>query len=244
MTAFILLNPLFLIWTGFVVAVSDIVLQVGGITPFTTIDFPGRLAAVIFCQGCPWRCQYCHNRHLLPAGENGKYPWEEVLRWLGTRRGLLEGVVFSGGEPLLQRQLPEAVEQLHRDGFEVALHTSGVYPERLRKILPSVEWVGLDIKAPFDEYDVITGGGNGERVRHSLGFVLASGKAHELRCTLDPDFFNIERAEKMARQLVEMGADHLVLQSCRDEVHRRKRPVSKEIIALFERFLPSVTCRL
>ena len=126
MTAFILLNPLFLIWTGFVAAVSDIVLQVGGITPFTTIDFPGRLAAVIFCQGCPWRCQYCHNRHLLPAGENGKYPWEEVLRWLETRRGLLEGVVFSGGEPLLQRQLPEAVEQLHRDGFEVALHTAGV----------------------------------------------------------------------------------------------------------------------
>lgn len=71
-----------------------------------------------------------------------------MLAWLKTRQGLLEGVVFSGGEPLLQKQLPEAADQLHRQGFEVALHTSGVYPERLAKVLPLIEWVGLDIKAP------------------------------------------------------------------------------------------------
>lgn len=224
-------------------ATNNIVLQIGGITPFTTIDFPGKLAAVIFCQGCPWRCRYCHNQHLLPAGENGKYSWEEVLCWLETRQGLLEGVVFSGGEPLLQRHLPDAVDQLHRKGFDVALHTSGVYPERLRQVLPSVEWVGLDIKAPFDEYDVITGGGDGQRARDSLKLVLDSGKAHELRCTLDPSFFSVEKAEKMARQLAESGADHLVLQLCRDREYRRKRPVSKDMIAAFERFLSSVTCR-
>ena len=117
------------------VAVDNIDIHVGGITPFTTIDFPGRLAAVIFCQGCPWRCRYCHNRHLLESGEAGQYSWNDTFRWLETRRGLLDGVVFSGGEPLLQKQLPEAIGQIHQNGFEVALHTSGVYPERLSKVL-------------------------------------------------------------------------------------------------------------
>lgn len=224
-------------------AASDTILQIGGVTPFTTIDFPGKLAAVVFCQGCPWRCRYCHNRHLLPAGEQGKHRWQDVLDWLGTRRGLLEGVVFSGGEPLLQRALPQAVGQLHDLGFDAALHTSGVYPERLRDILPSIDWVGLDIKAPFDEYGTITGGGDGERVRESLRILLESGKPHELRCTLDPVFFTVGRAEKMAYQLVELGAEALVLQTCRDGEHRRGQAVPKDITAAIGRIIPSVTYR-
>ena len=225
------------------VAINDIAVNVGGITPFTTIDFPGRLAAVIFFQGWPWRCRYCHNRHLLSAGESARHSWQDVLAWLKTRQGLLEGVVFSGGEPLLQKQLPEAADQLHRQGFEVALHTSGVYPERLAKVLPLVEWVGLDIKAPFDEYEGITGGGSGERVCESLKLILESGKPHELRCTLDPGFFTVERAEKMARQLAGLGASHLVLQVCRDAKARRNHPVSDEIVSSIERILPAVMCR-
>lgn len=226
-----------------VIAVNDMTVNVGGITPFTTIDFPGRLAAVVFCQGCPWRCRYCHNRHLLSTGEGGRYLWRDVLAWLKTRQGLLEGVVFSGGEPLLQKQLPEAAGQLHRQGFEVALHTSGVYPERLAKVLPLIEWVGLDIKAPFDEYREITGGGNGKRARESLRLILESGKPHELRCTLDPRFFTVDRAEKMAKQLAELGASHLVIQVCRDEASRRNQLVSKEIAACLENILPVVTYR-
>lgn len=224
-------------------AASDSVLQIGGVTPFTTIDFPGKLAAVIFCQGCPWRCRYCHNQHLLPAGEHGKHRWEDVLDWLGTRQGLLEGIVFSGGEPLLQKALPQAVGQVHDLGFSVALHTSGVYPERLSGILPSIDWVGLDIKAPFDEYGTITGGGNGERVRESLRILLESGKPYELRCTLDPEFFTAARAGKMAGQLAELGAGQLVLQTCRDGGHRKGLPVSKDILTAIEGVMPSVVFR-
>lgn len=92
-------------------------LIIGGLTPFTTIDFPGKLAAVIFCQGCPWRCGYCHNRHLLDAGQPGTVPWHEVIRFLEQRRGLLDAVVFSGGEPTLQTRLPDAVAAVRRMGF-------------------------------------------------------------------------------------------------------------------------------
>ncbi len=222
---------------------NDVTLQVGGVTPFTTIDFPGRLAAVVFCQGCPWRCRYCHNRHLLPAGVGGKYAWAEVLAWLETRRGLLDGVVFSGGEPLLQRQLPDAASAVRERGFEVALHTSGVYPERLREILPLVDWVGLDIKAPFDEYAAITGGGDGSRTRDALRHIVQAGIPYELRCTLDTDFFDAARAGKMAMQLAQAGASHLVIQACRDEASRRSRPVPDDVLDAIRAQLPSVTCR-
>ena len=225
------------------VVVGNIDIRVGGITPFTSIDFPGRLAAVIFCQGCPWRCQYCHNRHLLQSEEQGQYSWDDTLKWLETRRGLLEGVVFSGGEPLLQKQLPEAIGQVHQNGFEVALHTSGVYPERLLKVLPLVEWIGLDIKAPFDEYQLITGGGNGLRSRESLVHILNSGTGYELRCTVDPHFFNLKNSAKMAKQLQELGVSHLVLQPYRDLVSRHVQPISKDIIASIEQFIPVVMQR-
>lgn len=108
-------------------------LVVGGLTPFTTIDFPGRLAAVVFCQGCPWRCGYCHNPHLLPRREapDGELSWQALVRWLESRHGLLDGVVFSGGEPLLQRTLYDAVATVRQIGFAAALHTGGAYPNEM-----------------------------------------------------------------------------------------------------------------
>ena len=220
-------------------------LNVGGITPFTTIDFPGHLAAVLFCQGCPWRCRYCHNPHLLPMAPSGKHAWADILSWLETRKGLLEGVVLSGGEPLAQRHLIPSVAQLRDMGYAVALHTSGVSPRRFREVLPSIDWVGLDIKAPFDEYDAITASGavSGEHAKEVLVDLLASGKAHELRCTLDPDYFTPERAAKMANQLVGLGAGHLIVQSCRDNEHRHSKPVAEAIRTAFEQILPNVQYR-
>ena len=84
-------------------------LRLGGLTPLTTIDFPGRLAAVLYCQGCPWRCTYCHNTELLDAATPPALPWPDALAFLHRRRGLLDGVVFSGGEPTLQAALADAL---------------------------------------------------------------------------------------------------------------------------------------
>lgn len=103
-------------------------LEIGGLTPLTTIDFPGRLAAVVFCQGCPWRCGYCQNAHLIPPSAEKRVPWADVLAFLERRRGLLEGVVFSGGEPTLQAGLPEALRQVRDLGFATGLHTAGPSP--------------------------------------------------------------------------------------------------------------------
>ena len=192
-------------------------LVVGGLTPFTTIDFPGRLAAVIFCQGCPWRCAYCHNPHLLPSRQQASRPWHEVASWLESRRGLLDGVVFSGGEPLLQRRLADAVDEVRALGFAVALHTAGAYPQRLKALLPRLDWVGFDIKAPFDGYRPITGSDGGEHARRSLTILIASGTPYEVRCTVDERLSTVDELCRMAKQLTAAGVSRLVLQARRND---------------------------
>ena len=163
-------------------------LQVGGLTPMTTIDFPGELAAVVFCQGCPWRCRYCHNPELLPRRAAAQIPWNEVLNFLRQRRGLLDAVVFSGGEPTLQRALPDAIEQVKALGFKVGLHSAGAYPERLAALLPRLDWVGLDIKAPAAAYAAVTGArGSGARAWESAARLIDSGVPHEIRTTVRDD---------------------------------------------------------
>lgn len=207
---------------------------VGGLAPFTTIDFPGRLAAVVFLQGCPWRCGYCHNPHLLarePAA-SGAPSWQQVLGWLHTRRGLLDGVVFSGGEPLLQRGLPEALAQVRELGFATALHTGGAYPDRLRTALPLLDWVGFDVKAPFEDYGRITGAGGGDAARESLGLLVASGVAHEVRCTVDPVLMTAENVERMSRQVAGMGEGNLILQPVRRDGQRIVFPVRQMLAAV------------
>ena len=87
-------------------------LQVGGLVPLSTADYPDHLAAVVFCQGCPWRCPYCHNPHLLPRRSDAPIDWADVLAFLERRRGLLEAVVFSGGEPTLQPALADAIRSM------------------------------------------------------------------------------------------------------------------------------------
>ncbi len=190
-------------------------LVVGGLTPLTTIDFPGELAAVVFCQGCPWRCGYCHNPHLLPRRSRDPLVWGAVLEFLKRRRGLLDAVVFSGGEPTLQRGLGRALGQVRALGFKTGLHTAGPYPDRLSALLPALDWVALDIKAPPEDYDGLTGvSGSGARAWESARRMVASGKAYEIRTTVHPGLLSEAALQRLVHRLEAMGASHYRLQSC------------------------------
>jgi len=187
-------------------------LHVGGLTPCTSIDYPGELAAVVFCQGCPWRCGYCHNKHLMSEQAGTEIKWEEIIRFLEHRRGLLDAVVFSGGEPTMQTSLLAAISAVKELGFQIGIHTAGAFPEVLERVLPLTDWVGMDIKAPFEEYEVITGiPGSGETVRMSSELVRQSGVRHQFRTTLDPFLQQGERIESM-QQMVATWGEELVLQ--------------------------------
>ena len=191
-------------------------LRVGGLTPLTTIDYPGELAAVVFCQGCPWRCSYCQNEHLLPPHGDSELPWTEVLGFLQRRRALLDAVVFSGGEPTLQSALPGAIRAVRELGFKVGLHTAGPYPQRLARVLPLVDWVGLDVKATLDHYPALTGlPGSGEHAWRSLDLLLASGVAHEVRVTVDERHLPLDRLDDLLGRLRAAGVRRIALQTCR-----------------------------
>ena len=224
-------------------------LRVGGLVPLTTTDYPGQLAAVVFCQGCPWQCGYCHNPHLIPSAEQTDQPWENVRAFLQRRRGLLDALVFSGGEPTLQPGLEAAILEARDMGFRIGLHTAGTYPERLKNLLPLLDWVGMDIKAPFDLYQRITRvPGSGARALASARHVLASGVACEFRTTVHPALLSHENLLSLAHELAGMGVRNYVVQEfradgCADETLCAQTArgflfpeLIEQISALFENF--------
>ncbi len=187
-----------------------------GLTRLSTCDWPGRLAATVFFQGCPWECTYCHNPALLDPRAPGAMPWEEVVDFLLRRRGLLDAVVFSGGEPTRSPGLRAAVREVRARGFAAGLHTAGAYPARLATVLGDVDWVGVDIKAlPEDYPDVVRRPGSGERAWRSLDLVLASGVAHEVRTTVHPGSPAVDRLGEIARRLHAAGVRAFALQRAR-----------------------------
>ncbi len=225
-------------------------LEIGGFTPLTTIDFPGRLAAVVFCQGCPWRCRYCQNAHLIPPSAAEPLAWEDVLRFLGRRQGLLDGVVFSGGEPTLQAGLAEALRQVRSLGLATGLHTAGTYPKRLAAVLPLLDWVGLDIKATASGYAALTGGGevSGERARDSLRQVLASGVACEVRTTVHPQLLAPDDLHALAHELAAAGVTDYVIQECvdghcLDPALARPSRIPEAVLEPLARLFPKFTVR-
>jgi pyruvate formate lyase activating enzyme len=191
-------------------------LRVGGFEPFSSTDYPDALAAVVFCQGCPWRCSYCHNPHLIPARGDDERDFARILDWLGSRRGLLDAVVFSGGEPTAQAGLSAAIDAVRALGFAIGLHTGGAYPRRLAQILPKVDWVGIDVKAPIGDYSAVTGvSGSGFPAWSSLDLVRRSGIAFEVRTTVHPTVTPPDALERLARELAARSIERWILQPFR-----------------------------
>lgn len=214
--------------------------RLGGVTPFSSVDWPGRLSAVVFVQGCPWRCAYCHNPHLQPTA--GRLSWPGVAGWLAQRRGLLDAVVFSGGEPLLAGALPQWLAQVRAMGFQTGLHTAGIYPERLRGALSQLDWVGLDIKTLPDRYERLTGvAGSASQAWASLDILLASQVAMECRTTWHPGWLAPEALLELAQALAGRGVRRYAVQQARDPQTRAPGPalpsgIRQALGRLFEHF--------
>ncbi len=198
--------------------------KVAGLTPFSSVDWPGKLAATVFTQGCPWTCFYCHNPALIDPHLPGDRPWSDVLAFLARRRGLLDGVVFSGGEPTMQRGLALAITDVQELGFPVGLHTGGAYPALLGDILPRVDWIGLDIKAELTNYPATTGRpGSGARAWASLGLVLEHARdpqrstplGYEVRTTVYPASWDADALRRLGWHLADAGVRVWALQRFR-----------------------------
>lgn len=190
-------------------------LRIGGFAPFSTIDQPGKLVATVFTRGCPWRCGYCHNSHLIAidGSEETDFTWDQIAEHLRRRKGLLDAVVFSGGEPTVQSALWAAMTEVLDMGFSVGMHTNGAYPRRINALLPYLSWVGLDIKAPFDEYDKVTGvESSGELARQSLALLAGSDIDFEVRTTIDLRSFDTETLTRLAPHIEEAAPERWAIQ--------------------------------
>ena len=194
-------------------------LRLGGFTPLTTLDYPGKLACVLFCQGCAWRCRYCHNPDLLGACAAYGHDWASIRDFLGRRVGLLDAVVFSGGEATLQPGLGQAMREARALGFAVGLHSAGIHPARFRRALTDVDWVGFDIKGLPEDVAAVTGvRGSAEANWRSLDILLAGGVAYECRLTVHWSLTTPERLRALARRLHGMGVTNLAVQQVRERV--------------------------
>lgn len=188
-------------------------LQIGGLVSFTTIDYPGKLAAVIFLVGCPLRCTYCSNPHLL-SPRDGEYDPEKILDWLTQRVGKLEAIVFSGGEALMQGDATiEYIKRVRNMGFKIGLHTNGFYPRVLQRASEYIDWIGLDFKTTEQKYFDLTKQNIAyENMMQSLDIWLNTGKEMEVRITCDPRYVDKEDLIKITNILSDKGVQNIAIQ--------------------------------
>ncbi len=213
----------------------------GGLQKVSLVDYPGRVAATVFTAGCNFLCPFCHNPELVQIGKYRNQlflPDEEFFDFLKTRRGLIDGVVVSGGEPTLQEGLGEFLKKIKAMGFLTKLDTNGAKPEVLKDLAEKnlVDYLAMDIKGPLEKYGQIVGTNiDFEKIHESTE--LARGfPDYEFRTTVVPKFHKKEDFLSIAKWLD--GAKKYFLQQFRpektfDESFAKIRPYSDEKLAEF-----------
>ena len=173
-------------------------IAIGGLQKSSLIDYPEKISAVIFTQGCNFKCPYCHNPELIDfKAAEAKASAAEILDFLKTRQGKLDGVVITGGEPTVHEELPEFIKEIRQMGFLVKLDTNGTNPKMLKKLIEDalIDYVAMDIKAPLEKYqDVVCAKVNTENILTSINILKNSDIDYEFRTTvvksqLSPDDF-------------------------------------------------------
>jgi pyruvate formate lyase activating enzyme len=187
-------------------------MRIGGLNSFSLSDFPGHVAAVVFMQGCNFRCPYCHNGSLIPMDPptSALIPLEEVFLFLEKRRGQLNGVVVSGGEPTLQSDISLFFHRVRSMGYQIKLDTNGSRPEALAELLMEglVDFIAMDIKAPFELYGRLTGVcAPKEQLEESIALIAQSGIDHEFRTTVVEPLLS-ERDLQAIQAMVPYGSRH------------------------------------
>jgi pyruvate formate lyase activating enzyme len=190
------------------------VVEIKGIEKFSSRDFPGHISSTIFLGGCTFRCPYCHNSELvLNPGSIPSLDPDFFLSYLDSRKGWLEAVCFTGGEPLLHEGLEDLIRVVRERALLVKLDTNGSFPARLEALLASglLDWVALDIKAPLERYREVTRSNvDLEWIVRSVDLLRTSGIKHTFRTTVVPGLVGPEDVVRIGEWL--NGAEHYLIQ--------------------------------
>jgi len=184
-------------------------MEIGGLEKLTLIDYPGEVAAIIFTQGCNFRCHFCYNPMLvwpLKVDElryhqdHSSINKNDLFDFLQERFGRLDAVVITGGEPTLHPDLPEFLARIKKIGYKIKLDSNGTNPEMLKKVLDEklIDYLAMDIKAPLDKYEQVVGVPvNSDNIKESVKIIKESDLPYEFRTTLVPGLHTIEDMTKM-----------------------------------------------
>ena len=181
-------------------------MRLGGIQKLTLLDFPGTVACTVFTLGCNMRCPFCHNSLLVTKTEEAEvYPEEDFFAFLEKRRGILDGVCVTGGEPLIHSDAGEFIAKIKALGYKVKLDTNGSFPDRLEEILKSgnVDYVAMDIKNSPEKYAETVGipGFDVSKIQRSIEIIRSSGVEYEFRTTVVSPLHNGESIAGAAKMV-------------------------------------------
>jgi pyruvate formate lyase activating enzyme len=188
-------------------------MRIGGLQKMTLIDYPGKMACIFFTVGCNFRCPYCHNPELVDETVAREIPVEEAYAFLDARKGLLDGVVVTGGEPTMHRDLLWFLNGIKRRGFSVKLDTNGTNPDMLRRVLTLglVDYVAMDVKAPLERYEhTVARPVDSAALNESIQIILSGIVPYEFRTTIVKSLLTPEDIELIAKTI--QGAEQYFLQ--------------------------------
>ena len=193
-------------------------MKIHGLQKMTLLDFPGHVACTVFLGGCDFRCPFCHNFELADGTAQPVMDDEELLAFLRKRQGLLDGVAFTGGEPLLYKDLPELLQKIRELGFAIKLDTNGAHPALLAQILGAglADYVAMDIKNSPAKYAVTCGVDHLDMgpIRESIALLMNGSTDYEFRTTVVAEFHEAADFEEMGRLIA--GAKRYFLQCFTD----------------------------
>lgn len=186
-----------------------------GFQKMTMLDFPGRVACLVFTGGCNFRCPFCHNALLVTQNDGVTYGEEEILEYLKKRKGLLDGICVSGGEPLLQIGLDDFLKKVKEIGYAVKLDTNGSFPSRLKKLVADglVDYVAMDVKNCKEKYKLTCGTQSLDmsKIEESVEFLLSGIVDYEFRTTVVEGLHEPQDIEKIGEWI--QGAKKYFLQN-------------------------------
>ena len=191
-------------------------MNIQGLQKLTLLDYPGKMACVIFTAGCNMRCPFCHNSRLVINPEKeSELSVDEVLSFLKKRQGILDGVVITGGEPLLQSDIKELIIRIRELGYPVKIDTNGTFPDRLKELVNEglVDYVAMDIKNSPELYGETVGisGFDISKIKESIAFLLENKVEYEFRTTVVREFHSVFGMENLGKLI--KGAKRHYIQS-------------------------------
>jgi len=219
------------------------VLPIKGFQTTTLIDYPGRIASIVFIGGCNLNCGFCYNVDLISGHEKTKnIDPKEILLNVKERKGYIDGVVITGGEPLMYPEIVGFVKDLKARGLCVKIDTNGTNPELLKEIIELVDYVAMDIKGVLDKYSVIAGVEcDINEIKKSIEILKNSSVEYEFRMTVLPKYHSLDDMKEISKML--QGSKKFAIQQFRNDVklldmslHKEKQ-YSKEELEGFKKIL-------